>query len=101
MSKKIIRKECKFVTHIPKSTTNKDTHLIKVLNVYDDGSTKPTVEIVHDFRRPYYITKPAYRNHQQKKTSEGIHKLDKYTATQSDLFHEIGKKIGKYRARKA
>ena len=101
MSKNLIRKECKFVTHIPKTKTNQDTHLVKLLNVYDDGSIEPSIELIHNFKRPYYITKPAYRNHQQKKESESIHRVDTYTATQSDLFHEIGKRIGKYRARKA
>ncbi len=90
----IIKKECKFVTHIPKYQDRPDLHFIKEVSHHPDGSIEKNLRILKDFKRPFYITKPHYQNYTQKKESEPIDRLIEYKATESDLIEEAGKKLG-------
>lgn len=91
----IISRECKFVTHIPAIYgTREDIHLVKELLTFKDGTTKPNLRIIENYKRPFYITKEFYRNHKQKKEHEEISKLNEYWSTQSSLVQEIAKRLG-------
>lgn len=88
--------ECKFVHHIPYlHEVRPDTHLVKEYIHYTDGKIEKNLKIMTDFKRPFWITKEHYRNHQQKKESEELKKLTEYQATQSNLPREICKRLGK------
>lgn len=94
MSKKIINKECKFILKVPDDVSEDDIHIVKELITYDDKTQDINLNFIKNFQRPFWITKQFYQNHQQKKESESIDKLDKFNATQKDLAKAIASKLG-------
>lgn len=92
----IIGKECRFATH---SMHNRydldDIHVVKEILHFDDGTQKPNVSIIKNFERPFWITKPGYRNHVQKKEWEDCDKLLQYRCTQSSLRLRVANALGK------
>jgi len=91
----IVSRECRHVTHLPyKEGYRKDTHIIKEILHYEDGTSKKNLRIVEDYKRPFWITKPYYQKHKQKKESEELTKLNKYTCTQSDMPTAIASRLG-------
>ena len=90
-----IGRECKFAIHIPANQKRPDTHLIKETIHYADGTTKPHVKFVKDFKRPFYVTRPSFRNHRQKKEYEHVDNLLEVFTTQSNLRDEVAKLLGK------
>ena len=62
MSKVIKGRECKFVTFLPElkdkysgEVHRRDTHVIKEIIHYEDGTIEPNLNIVYDFKRPLCI----------------------------------------------
>lgn len=104
MSKPVInnndKKECKFVVHVPREATEDgdvkrpDLHFIKEVTHKEDGTKESKLVIVKDFQKPFYITKPHFQNHKQKKESESLDKLNKFFATESSMLEEVAKKLG-------
>lgn len=87
--------ECRFAVHCPTPVgLNEDLHVVKEIVHTKDGNSYPNIRLIKDYKRPFYITKKAQRNHKQKKEWELIENLDKYTATQSKLIQTISKAIG-------
>jgi hypothetical protein len=71
-----------------------DYHIVKELIHYKDGTTKPNIRIIKNFERPFWVTKPRYRRHKQKKEYEEESKLQKFMSRQMDLPNNIASKIG-------
>ncbi|EPU3828997.1 3'-5' exonuclease [Campylobacter coli] len=95
MEKQILRKECRFVVHVPAiEGYREDFHYIKELIVYDDGTTEPNIKKIKNFQRPFWITKPHYQIHKDKKETEDVEKLNKFYSTQSDLPKAIAARLG-------
>lgn len=92
----IVSRECKFVIHCgkPKYGNNKDLHLVKEIIKYEDGTSERKLTPIYDFKRSYWITKKGFRNHEEKKESEKIDRLQKYKSTQSDLVNSIASSLG-------
>lgn len=95
MSVSIVGREFKHAVHMAANETRDDHHMIKEILHYSDGTTKPNIRIIKDFKRPFYVTKPHYQNHKQKKEFEYLDKLNKYYCTQSELANSIASKTGK------
>lgn len=94
--KKIIGKECKFVIHIPsRSSDVPDYHMVKERIHYEDGSQEPKVSWVKDFKRPFWVTKPNKRNHEQNKEWEHLDNLLRRDCTESNLRYEVAKALDK------
>lgn len=92
--RKVVAKECRFVTHIPKMEgVREDIHLIKEWVHYDDGSKEPNLKRVLNYKRPFWVTAPAHRDHLQKKEYEHHSKLIKYECTQSDLRNTVARAL--------
>ena len=90
MTKEVIGRECRFALHIPaKHGYRSDLHLIKECIHYSDGSTEPKISFIRDFKRKFWITKPAYRNHKDKKEWEHKDRLLEYECTQSELRDRV------------
>jgi len=73
---------------------NEDYHIVKELIHYKNGEKKPNIKIIKDFKRPFWVTKPHYRNHKQKKEYEELRKLNKFYSIQKDLPNNIASRIG-------
>jgi len=103
MDKKIKAIECRFAVHVPSKYDQNDLHVIKEIIHFEDGTTKPNLRLIENYKRPFYITKKGFRNHKSKKEREEISKLNKYTSTQAMLEDNVLKaleepwRIGKLR----
>ena len=92
----IVAKEFRFGVHIPsRDSETPDWHMIKEQVHLKDGSVVPRIRYIKDFKRPMWITKPAFRNHKEKKEYEDIDKLLVKSVTQSELRTAVAKAIGK------
>lgn len=93
--KQLVGREFRFAVHVPKNEKREDAHIVKELLHFKDGTTKPNLRIIKNFKRPFYITKDHYKNHEQKKEFEDVNKLNKFFSTQSELANNIALKLGK------
>ena len=86
--------ECKHVIHCPAKGENPDDlTMIKEVIHYKDGTKKPNVRLIRNYKRDFYITKPGYRNHTDKKEYEDLDKLQKFTCTESSLCRSIARAL--------
>ena len=93
----VIGHECKFVFHVPKIEEDKDKrisgrpdiHVIKEIIHYEDGKREKKLRIVENFQRPFWITKPHYQNHKDKKECELIDRTNVFYSSQSDLGKNV------------
>jgi hypothetical protein len=96
MSEKQLVRECRFAVHFPAvDGIDVDTHLIKEQVHNSDGTITPNIRFVQDYKRSFYVTKKAFRNHKQKKEWEDIDKLIKYQCTENELRNTVAKALGK------
>lgn len=87
--------ECRFAVYCPATeNTSSDNHLVKEVIHMIDGTTRPNVRMINNFKRDFYITKKAFQNHEEKKEWEDINKLIKFKSTQSELVRNINKALG-------
>lgn len=71
MTQTITALECRFAVHIPTRNYDvPDIHLIKEQVHYSDGSVKPNVKLLANFKRPFWITQKSKQNHEQKKNGK-------------------------------
>ena len=64
--------EFRFATHIPYKVNDDDYIVVKENIHYTDNTIEPHIRIIKNFKRDFYVTKQAYRNHKDKKESEEI-----------------------------
>lgn len=81
--------ECKHVTHVVHPDAPEDIHFVKETIHYEDGTTGPATRIVKNFKRPFWLTKKAMRNHTQKKEFESIENVQRHMSTQVELVRSI------------
>lgn len=94
LSKKITKREIRFAWHIPgKDGYRDDAHYIKEQITYEDGSIEPRTFLLKDFERPIWITKPAFRNHKEKKEFEFTEKLHQYKTTETNKNALVAKSL--------
>lgn len=66
MTKEISKREIRFSVHIPKREgRHEDYHYIKEQITYSDGTRAPNTYLVKDVKRPIWITKESFRNHNE------------------------------------
>ena len=95
MGKEVVSREARFVTHVPtKSYDIPDVHLVKERINYADGTHDNEIRIIKDFKRKFWMTKPAKRDHKQKREYEKIENLLEYECTQSELRNRVAKALG-------
>lgn len=84
--------EIKFANYF-RSDRN-DYVLAKVVEHYADGRKVPALREFVNFERPFYITRPPFRNHQQKKECEKLENLQEFKCRQMDLTQAVAKALG-------
>ncbi len=87
----VTARECRFAVHIPAKPLRgtPDIHFVKEQLHYADGTIKPNVRLIKDYKRPFWITNRNKRNHEQKKEWEHLEYLTKGMCTQSELRDQI------------
>ncbi len=92
---KLIGREIRFAIHLPRiDRYREDVHIVKEILHYDDGRKLPNILTIPNYEIPFYVTKEYYRDHKDKKESEDIEKLDRYTSTVSDLPSSVAARLG-------
>lgn len=93
--------ECKHALYF---TANDDLpHDLLLIKEYiypaDGGPRRANLRQIFDYERPYYITKPFYREgaqaHTDKKEWEHLDRVDKFKATERNLAADIMRKLGR------
>ena len=67
----------------------RDALFVKEYRHYDDGTVEPFFVQMDNVKRPFWITKPGYRNHKEKKEWEHMDRLQRYSTTETDLIKSI------------
>lgn len=87
--------ECKYANYqAAVDGTTDDMLLIKEVVHTKDGQLIPRIVIRENVKRPVYITKENYRNHQDKKECEDIDKLNRIDCTQNEMALAIQRGLG-------
>lgn len=86
--------ECRHAVFSKSKLGNGDIHLIKEQIHQPDGTLKPNVRIIKDFKRPFYIERPGTRNYQEFKEYRELEYLIRYESTQSRLTESVATAMG-------
>jgi hypothetical protein len=88
--------ECKHVCYQAATDGSpNDILLIKEVIHTKDGALIPNLRRIHNFQRPFYITKKPYQNHKDKKEHEELEKLDCFMSTEVELSKNIQLRLGR------
>jgi hypothetical protein len=87
--------ECKHALYFPANDGSlNDLLLIKEYEYPADGSPRTArLRQVYNHERPYWITKPIYRKHKDKKEWEKLENLQQYKSTEIKLAADIMRKL--------
>jgi hypothetical protein len=89
--------ECKHALYFTANDGSaNDLLLIKEYEYPPDGGPRiERLKQIYNHKRPYYITKEPYRNHNDKKEWEEIGKLNRYDSTEINLAANITRMLGR------
>lgn len=88
--------ECKHISYQPSNNGElHDLMVVKLVIHTKDNQQIHHVEFIEDFKRPVYITKPQYRNHEDKKEYEDLDKLQRYDTTYVEMPMKIQMALGR------
>lgn len=90
----VVGMECKHAVYTKAQPRDRgaipdDLIVVKEVVHLKDGRRVPRLRKLLNFQRPFWVTKPGYRNHKEKKEWEDLDKLDKYECTQAGLDRAI------------
>lgn len=95
MSNDQLKFECKFAMYSLGRSGNTDILFVKENIIHPDGTRTPNTRMIKDMPRDYYLTREAFRDHQDKKDYEEIKKLQKFSTPQWNLANHISRSLGK------
>lgn len=88
--------ECKHGVYVTANDySNDDAVILKTYIHSKNGEKTPKIKIIENFKRPFWITKTNFRNHEEKKEWEDINKLQKFETTQINLYKSICRSLGR------
>ncbi|QNR51692.1 DNA polymerase [Xanthomonas phage Xoo-sp14] len=91
----IIGLECKHAVYAHPKDAPFDLLVVKEKVYLKDGRCVPRIRRFKDYPRDFYVTKPNFRNHTDKKEWEDVDKLQKYTTPQHKLLASVSKALGR------
>lgn len=94
--KDIVKREHKHATYCPSVVPGdySDLHVVKELLTLKDGSKVPNLLMIKDYQVDFGVTKPAYRNHKEKKEYERIDRLKMYKTNATNLPVKVAQVLG-------
>lgn len=91
----IVGRECKHVVYTEAMDGSyNDLMLVKEQIHLKDKRIIPNVFTIENFKRPFFITKPGFRNHTDKKEFEDLDKVQMFKSTQIELGRNICRALG-------
>lgn len=92
----IVGRECKFVGYSENiENQTDDLCLVKEVIHYSDGTTKPHLRLVPNFKRTVHVTKESFRTHEDKKESESLKKLQAIYTNDRQIIKKSARALGK------
>jgi len=85
--------EAKIITHLNRFEVGEDIHIVKEVS-YENNKYTDDIKIIKNFKRPFWVTNEAYRNHKLKKEAEDIKKVTMFKSTESNLPYAIPPRLG-------
>lgn len=88
--------ECKHALYF--TANDGSPHDVLVIKEYahmPDGRRIPNLRLMYDWKRPFWITREAYRKHKDKKEWEKLERLQKFESTQIKLPDAICRAMGR------
>jgi hypothetical protein len=87
--------ECRFAVYCPpQKGLRDDMHLVKEVLHYHDGRASSTnLRMIRNYKRPFYTTQVAHRQHHDKKEAELLTKLNVHSSRQCDLVFDIARAL--------
>ena len=93
--RKVTNIECRHVVYSKNRFNDTDDAVfVKEQIHYDDGTIEPNLRMLENVERPFFVTRPQYRNHDQKKMFEALDRVKPYKATQRKLSNKVSKALG-------
>lgn len=89
MTKKLVGIDCRHAFYGVSEDKRHDVVMVKEYQHFDDGTREMHFRMLKDFEREFYITKPAFRNHKDKKEWEFADRVDTYKCTQLEMPYRI------------
>jgi hypothetical protein len=86
--------ECKHVHYVQSEDGKHDLLAIKEHEHFEDGTTAPRLRLIKDYQRQFWITRPNFQNHQEKKEWEDQTRLQEFKSTQTNLVSSIRRAMG-------
>ena len=65
MEKTVVARQCVHARYAASTIDNDDVVLVKEKVHYSDGTVEPTIRLIKNYQREFYVTKKGFRNHQQ------------------------------------
>lgn len=95
-AKAIKGRECKHAIYVTANDGSPNDFLvIKEYEHSEDGKVTPSLRMIQNFKRPYWITREGHRNHNDKKEWEDASRLQRYESTQINLVRSICRSLGR------
>lgn len=97
----LVGRECKHAIYTQSSYTDNrgirdDLIYVKEVLHYEDGSQERTKRMIPNFKRPFWVTKEGFRDHEEKKEWEKADRLQYYECTQAELPSAVKKALGMF-----
>lgn len=94
MTATLLGREFKHAWTVPNRYNDKDDLTVIRENLhYSDGTIKPNLRMIENVQRSYGITKPGFRNHDEKKESEKVSRLDIHKSNTRQLVKNIARHL--------
>jgi len=84
-----IKREFVFGVYARSKTNKGDDLLIVKEKLHKGDKVKNNLRFIKNYQRPFYITKPEYRTHKDKKEYEHLHKTTEHYSNQTQLSKSI------------
>lgn len=92
----IVGYECKHITYVQAQDGSQDDLLAVKERVHlKDGRAIPNMRFIENFKRDFWVTKEAHRNHDDKLEWEDLHRLQKFSSTQAKLPDAVARALGR------
>lgn len=91
----ILGYECRFAVFLQNRFSDQDLHVVKEIVHTKDGRQIPHLRKVYNYKRPFWVAKPAHRKYEQHREWESVDNLRKFESTQSKLGIYMARALGK------
>lgn len=91
--------ECRFAVFIPPGkdefgrSAKDDFHLVKEMVHTKDGRKVPNVRIIKNYKRKFWVTRPGWRKHTDKKEWEELGRVQEFSTTHSQLYESAARAL--------